>query len=135
MVIYIIVQILWIISSIMIFACGIYFCFRLKFIHLSLKKMIKSISKKADKKNGISSFGSLTMSLAGRIGVGSLSGIVLSVYLGGPGVLFWIWISSFLCAGVCYAESVLAGVFRKKDKGGTYLRRTFLLYKRWVWKK
>ena len=104
----------------MIFACGIYFSFKLKFIHLNFKAMFKAISEKSDKKDSISSFQSLTMALAGRIGVGSLAGIALAVYLGGPGVLFWIWLTSFLCATNAFAESVLAVVFRKKDSGNIY---------------
>jgi len=104
----------------MIFLCGIYFSFKLGFIHLNFKEMFKSITKKNNNKDSISSFESLTMSLAGRIGVGSLSGIALAVYLGGPGVLFWIWLTSILCATNAFAESVLAVVFRKKDSGNIY---------------
>lgn len=116
----ILIQVLWIVASVMIFACGIYFSFKLDFIHLKFRKMMKSIFQKTDKEDSISPFKSLTMSLAGRIGVGSLSGIALAVYLGGPGVLFWIWFTSFACAGVAFAESVLAVVFRKRDAGNIY---------------
>lgn len=98
----------------MIFMCGIYYSIKLDFIHLNFKRMIQAICEKK-KKDSISSFESLAMSLAGRIGVGSLAGIALAIYLGGPGVLFWIWLTSLLCATNAFAESVLAVVFRKKD--------------------
>lgn len=111
---------LWVVSSIMIFSVGIYFCFKLKFIHLNIKQMLKAIRTKPDHENGISSFKTLTMALAGRIGTGSLAGIALAVYIGGPGTIFWIWITSFLCATNAYAESVLAIVFRKKDSENVY---------------
>ena len=75
---------LWITASIMIFLCGIYFSLKLKFIHLNFKRICQSLKQKSNKKDSISAFQSLTMSLAGRIGVGSLSGIALAVYLGGP---------------------------------------------------
>ena len=78
------IQILWLIATIMIFLCGIYFSHKLGFIHLNLKEMLCSIRSKEGNKSGISLFQSLTMSLAGRIGVGSLSGIALAIYLGGP---------------------------------------------------
>ncbi|MCL2342066.1 MAG: alanine:cation symporter family protein, partial [Firmicutes bacterium] len=107
-------------ASLAILLCGIYFSFKLNFIHLNLKRMFQAITEKSNKKDSISAFQSLTMSLAGRIGVGSLSGIALAVYLGGPGVLFWIWVTSFLCASVAFAESVLAVVFREKDSGNIY---------------
>lgn len=77
-------QSLWLVATIMIFLSGIYFSFKLKFVHLNFRQMIKEITKKKDNKDGISLFESLTMSLAGRIGVGSLSGIALAIYLGGP---------------------------------------------------
>jgi len=114
------IQILWIIASVMIFASGIYFSLKLRFIHLNFKAMFKAITEKSNKKDSISSFQSLTMALAGRIGVGSLSGIALAVYLGGPGVLFWIWFTSFFCATNAFAESVLAVIYRKKDSGNIY---------------
>ena len=104
----------------MIFLCGIYYCFKLNFIHLNFKKMFSAIKEKSNKKDSISSFQSLTMALAGRIGVGSLAGIALAIYLGGSGVLFWIWLTSFLCATNTYVESILAVIFRKKDSGNIY---------------
>lgn len=113
-------QVLWLIATIMIFLCGIYFCFKLNFIHLNVKQMIKAIKQRKSNEDGISIFESLTMSLAGRIGVGSLSGIALAIYLGGPGVIFWIWLTSFLCSTNAFAESVLAIVFRRKDDGNIY---------------
>lgn len=113
-------EILWIIATIMIFLCGIYYSFKLKFIHLNFKELLKSIKMNNNNKDSISSFEALTMSLAGRIGVGSLSGIALAIYLGGPGVLFWIWLTSILCSTNAFAESVLAVVFRKKDMGNIY---------------
>lgn len=116
----ILIQCLWIIASTMIFVCGVYFSFKLNFIHLNFKEMFNAIKKKSDGKDTISFFQSLTMALAGRIGVGSLSGIALAIYLGGPGVLLWIWLTSFLCATNAFAESVLAVIFRKKDSGNVY---------------
>lgn len=111
---------LWLIATIMIFLSGIYFSFKLKFIHLNFMQMIKAIKQKKNNKDGISLFESLTMSLAGRIGVGSLSGIALAIYLGGPGVIFWIWLTSLLCSTNAFAESILAIVFRRKDNGNIY---------------
>ena len=116
----ILIRVLWIVATIMIFFCGIYFSFKLRFIHINFKEMFRSICEKSDKKETISSFKSLTIALAGRIGVGSLAGIALSVFLGGPGVLFWMWLVSVLCATNTFAESVLAVVFRKKDTGNIY---------------
>ena len=114
------IQGLWLIATVMIFLSGIYFVFKLNFIHLHFGQMVKAMKTNSIKQNKISLFQSLTMSLAGRIGVGSLSGIALAVYLGGPGVIFWIWLTSILCSTNAFAESVLAVVFRKKDTENIY---------------
>ena len=57
-------QSLWIVSSLMIFLCGLYFCFKLNFIHLNFKEMLRAIFKKQTNSNSISSFQALSMSLA-----------------------------------------------------------------------
>jgi len=131
----ILIQGLWVIASVMIFFCGIYFSVKLKFIHMNFKEMISAILEKSDGKDRISSFQSLTIALAGRIGVGSLAGIALAVFGGGPGVLFWIWLVSLLCATSTFAESVLAVVFRKKDVGNIYLGGPFYYIKEGLGKK
>lgn len=109
------IKILWMIATIMIFICGFYFSFKLNFVHLNFKQMIKAIFRKNNNEDSISSFQALAMSLAGRIGVGSLAGVALAIYEGGPGVIFWIWFTSIFCAINAFAESVLAVVFRKQD--------------------
>lgn len=114
------IQVLWLIATVMIFLSGIYFSYKLNFVHLNIRQMIKAIKQKKQNQDSISLFQSLTMSLAGRIGVGSLAGIALAIYLGGPGVIFWIWLTSLLCSTNAFAESVLAIVFRRKDKGSIY---------------
>lgn len=123
------IQTLWIISTAMMFICGLYFSIKLKFVHLNFKEMIKEIKKGSNKENGINAFQALAMSLAGRIGVGSLAGIALAVYLGGPGVLFWIWLTSIFCASNTFAESTLADVFKKKDTESIYMGGPFYYIK------
>ncbi len=55
-------------------------------------------------------------SLAGRIGVGSIAGVSLSIYVGGVGSIFWMWISTFFCSIITYIEVVL-GVKYKVWRG------------------
>ena len=116
-----IIDILWLVATILIFISGIYFSLKLKFIHLNFKGMFKAIKEKPNKKlDTISSFKTLMMSLAGRIGTGSLAGIALAVYLGGSGVIFWIWIISLLCSVNTYVESFLAAIYKKKVSSNLY---------------
>lgn len=129
------IQILWIVATIMMFICGLYFSVKLRFVHLNFKKMMKEIKRKSNKHEGISAFQALAMSLAGRIGVGSLAGIALAVYMGGPGVLFWIWMTSLFCASNTFAESLLADVFKKCDSGNIYMGGPFYYIKDGLGKK
>lgn len=100
---------LWIITTLLIFLSSIYFTIKLKLIQLDFKKMFKYIH------NNNSSFKSLMLSLAGRIGIGSISGIALAIYLGGPGTIFWIWLISLLSATLTYAETYLAIKYKEID--------------------
>ncbi len=93
---------------------GIYFSIKLKFKHLNIYKALNVIKRKED---GISSFQSLCISLASRIGVGSLSGVVLSIYIGGVGSIFWMWIITIICSSNTMIESILSIKYReRKDK-------------------
>ena len=111
---------IWIIATILIAMLGLYFSFRLKLIQFNFKKMYKSITKKEESTGGISSFKTLMLSLAGRIGVGSISGVALAIYLGGPGTIFWIWIISVLSSTLAYAETYLGVKYKEKDRGSIY---------------
>lgn len=96
---------------------GIYFSIKLKLKHLNIISALKIISKKEE---GISSFQSLCISLASRIGVGSLSGVVISIYLGGIGSIFWMWIITIICSSNTMIESMLSIRYRKKNEGGPF---------------
>ena len=65
-----------------------------------------------------SSFGILMTSLAGRIGVGSIAGVCLSIYIGGVGSIFWMWVSTFFCCVITYCEVVLGVKYRNNLYGG-----------------
>ena len=70
---------------------------------------------KNDQNNKISPYQSLSMSLAARIGVGSLAGIALAIYVGGPGTIFWIWVTSILTSVNTFCESYLGAKYQEKD--------------------
>lgn len=113
-------SILWSTAIVFLIGGGLYFTFKLKFVQLRFISMFKSFKHKSNEK--ISPFSALTMALAARIGVGSLAGIALAIYTGGPGTIFWIWISSIITSVNSFSESVLGIVYREKDgdvhKGG-----------------
>lgn len=112
---------LWIFISVLIIYVGIFFTHKLKGISFNIIRMIKELLKKENSSNGISSFKTLMLSLAGRIGVGSISGIALALYIGGPGTIFWIWFISILSAPLTYAETYLGIKYKEKDKNNNYI--------------
>lgn len=111
---------IWIVATVLIVALGLYFSFKLKFIQFNIKGMYNSANKKEESNGGISSFKTLMLSLAGRIGVGSISGVALAIYVGGPGTIFWIWCISILSSTLAYAETYLGVKYKEKDRGKIY---------------
>ena len=97
--------IIWSVTSIILIYTAIKYTIKYKFIQLNIKKIIKGIKSKSN--NSISPLSSLSLSLAAKIGVGSLSGVALAIYFGGLGTIFWIWIISILVAINTYLECIL----------------------------
>ena len=108
----ILLSITWYITSIFIIYSGIKYSYKYKFMQLNIKNIIKGIKSKS--KNNISPISSLCISLAGKIGVGSLSGVALAIYFGGIGTIFWICIISLIVAINTYIECILGIKYRVK---------------------
>jgi len=75
----------------------------------------------ADKSKGegdISPFNALMTSLAATIGTGNIAGVATAIFLGGPGALFWMWMTAFVGMATKYSEAVLAVHFRETDENG-----------------
>lgn len=111
---------LWIIATILLLISGIYFSFKLHFLHFNIKEIFKSLFNKENNKNGISAFESLAVSLGSCIGVGSLAGIALAIFKGGVGVIFWIIVSCLLMASNSIVENSLSIIYREK-KNNNYI--------------
>ena len=99
-------------STIMLITSGVYFSIKLRFPQIKWKKLF--LINKKHNNSGISPFNSLMLSLGAKIGVGSLAGISLAIYIGGPGTILWIWIISIIPSINTYSESYLG----LKYKGG-----------------
>ena len=82
--------------------------------------MIRCLTSKSCNNSSVSSFQSFTMALAARVGVGSLAGVALGIYIGGPGSVFWMWVSTFITAAASFVESTLAQIYKKRD-GNLYI--------------
>lgn len=104
---------------------GIYFTFILKFVQVrrffdSIKKAVggasSSIGEEAGDK-GMNSFQSLTTAIAAQVGTGNLAGAATAIVSGGPGAIFWMWITAFFGMSTVFAEAVLAQMFKKEVNG------------------
>lgn len=116
----IITSFLWSIAIVFLLGGGLYFSIKLKFPQLKISSLFKGFHK--DSKSSVSPFRSLTMSLAARIGVGSLAGVALAIYTGGPGTIFWIWVAGIITSVNAFCESYMGAKYQEKDgdayKGG-----------------
>ena len=88
-----------------------------------MKNTVGSLfSKKGQKDHGsnLSPFQAVTTALAGTVGTGNIAGVTGAIFVGGPGAVFWMWISAFF--GMCtkYAEIVLAMKYRVTDENGVH---------------
>ncbi len=105
--------ILWAIVTALIILYGIYFSKQLKLPQFNLKKIHKSL--KGTNNEGISPVKTLFLTLAGRIGVGSIAGVALAIYIGGPGTIFWMWVIALVSGVLAYMETLLAIKYKKQD--------------------
>ena len=98
---------------------GIYFTFKLRVIQLTkLRLAFKCIFKKHEGEGDVSSFQALCTALSSTIGTGNIVGVATAIAAGGPGALFWMWISAFFGMATKYAEGLLAIRYRQKDENG-----------------
>ena len=92
---------------------------RLRFPQLYLFKALKlSFSKEGNADGDVSQFGALATSLAATIGTGNIIGVATAVALGGPGAVFWCWLTGVLGMSTKYAEGLLAVKYRVKNSSG-----------------
>ncbi len=101
---------------ILLIPAGIYFTVRTRFMPIrKLPQMVRALGEKKDDKSNLSTFQTLIVSTATRVGMGNLVGVVAAVSVGGAGAVFWMWVSAFLGASTAYVEGTLAQLHKKKD--------------------
>ncbi len=97
----------------------IYFTYKLDFIQKWIPKGIRlSFSKTELSSNGISPFAALATALASTIGTGNIIGIASAIAIGGPGAVFWCWITGVLGIATCYCECFLSVKYKANHTGG-----------------
>ncbi|MEL7648906.1 MAG: sodium:alanine symporter family protein [Sedimentibacter sp.] len=82
-----------------------------------------------ESEGNISSIQALFTALASTVGVGNIAGVGTALAAGGPGAIFWMWVSAFFGMGLKFAEIVLSVTYREKDKDGTWRGGPMYVYK------
>lgn len=101
---------------ILLIPTGVYFTIRTKFLPIRLfPDMIRALTEKGGKKGGLSSFQTLMVSTATRVGMGNLVGVVAAISAGGAGAVFWMWITALLGSSTAFIEGTLAQLHKEKD--------------------
>lgn len=102
---------------------GIFFTIRFKFLQITkIRHTINVIRGKYDNKKDkgdVSHFKALTTALSATVGTGNIVGVSLAIYYGGPGALFWMWVTAFFGMMLKLVENTLAHKFRVTNKDGT----------------
>lgn len=102
-------------SVILLLGSGLYFSYKLRFIQL--RKFIyglKVLKSCQQTQTGITPLAAFFLSTAMRVGPGNILGVTGAISVGGPGALFWMWVSAFLGMATAYTESTLAQIFKEK---------------------
>jgi len=73
--------------------------------------------KKDSQKGSMSSFQALATAVAAQVGTGNVAGVATAITAGGPGAVFWMWVSAFLGMGTIFTEACLAQKYRRKVNG------------------
>ncbi|HAT1609379.1 TPA: sodium:alanine symporter family protein [Raoultella planticola] len=116
-------EILW--GSVMIYlllGASIWFTWRTKFIQFRYVRQFGKNLKKSlqPQPGGLTSFQALCTSLAARVGSGNLVGVALAISAGGPGAVFWMWVSALLGMASSFAECSLAQLYKERDAHGQF---------------
>lgn len=117
--------ILWgIVLVVVLVGCGIMFTFYLRGIQVrkfgkAFKQVFGGFTLKGEKAGaeGMSSFQSLATAIAAQVGTGNLAGAATAIVSGGPGAIFWMWLSAFFGMATIFSEAVLAQLFKKEKDG------------------
>ena len=123
--------VVWGVPMLVLIVCtGIYMTVRTGFFQISRGKHVcdntifaifknKSVTKSKDKK-AISQFQALSTALAATIGTGNIAGVATALVAGGPGAVFWMWVSAFFGMMTKFSENVLGIYYRKKNENGEW---------------
>lgn len=108
---------------IMLLSYGIFITLRMGFIQLKRFshgiKVVMGHYDNPDDTGDVNHFQALSTALSATVGIGNIAGVAIAIHYGGPGALFWMWVTAFLGMAVKYSECTLAVQYRIKNKDGS----------------
>jgi len=128
---------------VLLFGVGLYLTFGLH--AMPLRKLIPACrylwqgrTAGAGAEGEISPFQALMTALSGAIGTGNIVGVATAIYLGGPGAIFWMWMTALVGMATSFSEGYLAVKYREQDELGNYVGGPMYYIKnglgrRWLW--
>ncbi|MEO4014897.1 alanine/glycine:cation symporter family protein [Pseudomonas rossensis] len=107
---------------VLIVGLGSYFTIRSRFVQLRHFFHMFAVFRDSLKSSAgqLSSFQALMLSLAGRVGAGNIAGVGIAVTLGGPGAVFWMWVTALVGMSSSFFECSLGQLYKRCDSDGTY---------------
>ncbi len=93
---------------------------QVRYFGYMFKEVLGNIGKKSGVEGTITPFAALSVALASTVGSGNIAGVATAIHLGGPGALFWMWMTAIFGMTTKMTEAALAVRFREKDEGGNW---------------
>lgn len=128
---------------VLILGTGLFLMLYLKFVPLrqlgpGFRLMWQGRVKGEEGTGEISPFQALMTTLAATVGTGNIAGVATAIFLGGPGALFWMWITALVGMATKYCEVVLAVHYREKDARGEHVGGPMYAFRnglgrKWAW--
>lgn len=102
---------------------GIFITLRLGFVQLRRfthgVKSVMGVYDNPDDTGDVNHFQALTTALSATVGIGNIAGVAIAIHYGGPGALFWMWVTAFFGMAIKYTECTLAVQYRVKNDDGS----------------
>ena len=115
----------WLVLLFLLLGSGIYFSIRTNFVQVrkfgeGMRRVFGNIKLFGENagKDGMSSFQALATAIAAQVGTGNIAGCATALASGGPGAIFWMWISAFFGMSTIYGEAVLAQKYKQTGATG-----------------
>ena len=100
---------------------GLYFTIKIKAGQISnIGHAMDLITAKPKDENAISPFKAFTISAASHIGTGNVVGVAAAISVGGPGAVFWMWITALIGGASAFVENTLGQIFKEKNDDGSF---------------